>query len=391
MSTDLVHILGNSPGTKEVIVDNKPYLPDDVGFKQLLYSHDHLCFENLLKERLECFVSNNGQSKLGDYHVVCHHVVKGREEIAEFVAIKIAFLGLDHRLKELADNICKAAKPTEKEIAFREFFNVIGNRFKILIVLPNLYETTAIVPESEIMILDEFAKYCQGVKFWICGDGSWDLNHLEAYKVFFRRFDPISKEFFIAMKENKQLPVAYISYRWLGKSLDVVDMLCEQFRKNKVYYKRDKEDCQFNDSINDFMNEIREGNPVVIVFSEGYFRSYACCYELAGIFSHEDYKNRIVGILVDDSIRNDEKKYWEVVNHWEDKRKQNNDDMDSLRTDIEETKIPYKEKEINMVELIKKLPLVMSYIKDNNAMTLSYLESNSYMPVVVKVKEKMEK
>ena len=388
MSEDLVHIGSEAPDVKAPKVSVKPYLPDTEGFKQLLKSHDHLCFENKLKERLECFVGNIEGDKLDDYHVVCHYIVEGREDIAEFIAVGISSLNLDKDINDLVVDIIKARKPAEKEMAFRQLFNVIGNKYKILIILPNLYESTGMVSAADIMILDEFARYCKGVKFWICGTGSWDLNHKLEYKVFFRHFDPISSDYFEAMKENRQLPVAYISYRWVGKSLDIVDTICEQFRKHQVYYKRDKEDCQFNDSINDFMKEIRDGHPVVIVFSEAYFKSYACCYELTGVFGHDDYMERIVGVMVDESLR-DNKNYNEIANYWEDKRKENRKDMEDLKSDVEKLRDPYREKETNMLALLEKLHLVLDYLRDDNAMSLGYLESNSYLPVVMKVIEKM--
>ena len=170
--------------------------------------------------------------------------------------------------------------------------------------------------------------------------------------------------------------------------MDIVDTICEQFRKHQVYYKRDKEDCQFNDSINDFMKEIRDGHPVVIVFSEAYFKSYACCYELTGVFGHDDYMERIVGVMVDESLR-DNKNYNEIANYWEDKRKENRKDMEDLKSDVEKLREPYREKETNMLALLEKLHLVLDYLRDDNAMSLGYLESNSYLPVVMKVIEKM--
>lgn len=373
MSADLVHVGSEVPEVDVSKVRAKPYLPDTEGFIQLLKSHEHLCFEYWLKERLECFVGNIEGDKLDDYHVVCHYIVKGREDIADFIAVGISNLNLDNDLNKLVVDIVKAKKPAEKEMAFRQFFNVIGNKYKILIVLPNLYESTGMVPAADIMILEEFARYCKGVKFWICGTGSWDLNHKLEYKVFFRHFDPISLDYFEAMKENRHLPVAYISYRWLGKSLDIVDTICEQFRKHQVYYKRDKEDCQYNDSINGFMKEIRDGHPVVIVFSEAYFKSYACCYELTGIFGHDDYRERIVGVMVDESLR-DNKNYNEIANYWEDKRTENRTYMEGLKSDVENLREPYREKETNMLVLLEKLHLVIDYLRDDNAMSLGYLE-----------------
>ena len=63
--------------------------------------------------------------------------------------------------------------------------------------------------------------------------------------------------------------------------------------------------------------------------------------------------------------------------------------MEGLKSDVEKLKEPYREKEANMLALLEKLHLVIDYLRDDNAMNLSFLESNQYMPVVDKVKEKM--
>ena len=92
--------------------------------------------------------------------------------------------------------------------------------------------------------------------------------------------------------------------------------------------------------------------------------------------------------MVDESLR-DNKNYNEIANYWEDKRKENRKDMEDLKSDVEKLREPYREKETNMLALLEKLHLVLDYLRDDNAMSLGYLESNSYLPVVMKVIEKM--
>ena len=300
-------------------------------------------------------------------------------------------MGIDVDLPRKAEEISKAQNVSGREIAFRQFFNIVGDRYKILIVLPDLYEATSMVPDADIILLDEMVKYCKGIKIWLGGKGSWDLNHLPAYKTLFRRFDPISEDYFEAMKERKKLPVAYISYRWLGKPLDIVDQVCYMYRSKQVYYKRDKEDCQYNDNITDFMNEIREGKPVVIVFSKEYFTSYACCYEMSGIFNHDDYEERLLSIIVDEELRDDEKCYRDIIGYWEDRRKANQQEMARIPSNIEALKAPYREKEEVMLDILNSLPKVFKYIKVDNAMSIKYLKDNHYEPVLDKVKEKMSR
>ena len=107
----------------------------------------------------------------------------------------------------------------------------------------------------------------------------------------------------------------YISYNWEGHSSHIVDFLCFVLENKGIPYLRDKKDCNYLDNIKEFMNAIRVGKTVIVVFSRPYLKSKNCMYELSGILQDPCFKERILPVVVDDTIRDDQF-YVELVKFW---------------------------------------------------------------------------
>ena len=104
----------------------------------------------------------------------------------------------------------------------------------------------------------------------------------------------------------------YISYNWEGHSSHIVDFLCFVLENKGIPYKRDKIDCHYMDNIKGFMDAIRAGKTVIVVFSRAYLMSKNCMYELTGILNDISFKDQILPVVVDDTIR-DDKFYVDMV------------------------------------------------------------------------------
>jgi len=383
-----IHELRCAPGKERTNV----HLTDAHCFQQLAESYDSLCFESKLQDNLLSYLCGLENAKVGGYHVVTLCLDADWKEIMGQILLRIVELDIDKKLEELFNDLTflieqKSELRIEKK--FFEIFRYIDDRHKIIIALPDFYDYVTSIPASDIFRMTDFMKQCKYVKFWLCGKSSWYLSTIERCKIFYRFFDPISFDYFTSVKAGKGKPVVYISYKWVGISLDIVDQLCALFRKKQISYKRDKEYCRYNDSITDFMKEIRDAKLVVIVFCREYFDSFACCYEMSGIFSHDDYKKRIVSIVVDEELRDDESWHDDIREYWTNKRSANRTKMEGLQLEFEEQKVPYREKEDIMCGIQQTLPKVFDYIADDNAMDLNYLADNDYMPVLQKVKDKL--
>lgn len=95
---------------------------------------------------------------------------------------------------------------------------------------------------------------------------------------------------------------------------DIVDYLGFVLENRGIPFKLDKKDCPYTVNIKEFMNAIRAGKTVIVVLSRPYLRSKNCMYELSGIMENVNYKDRMLPVVVDDTIRDDDF-YVELVKH----------------------------------------------------------------------------
>jgi len=88
----------------------------------------------------------------------------------------------------------------------------------------------------------------------------------------------------------------YFSYAWgdsgeEGESREkIVDELYESLKADGYEVNRDKQDNHFGDSIGQFMDDLGDGDLVLVFTSEKYFKSAYCMYELNELGSRFEYK-----------------------------------------------------------------------------------------------------
>lgn len=151
-------------------------------------------------------------------------------------------------------------------------------------------------------------------------------------------------------------------------------------------YKRDKKDCNYQDNLKEFMNAIRNGKKVIVVFSQAYLKSKNCMYELSGIMESENYKNYRLPVVIDDSIR-DSYFYVELVKHWkEEKEQQHSIVADFLDTDPDMAG-PEQIKEDEIKQIYSLLSLIKNYIDWTNADSLDALSSSHFKKIIDKLAE----
>lgn len=364
-------------------------LSNEEVFRKLVASGTNLCFSADLKDRLDFFFDSCGGPEVEGYKIVRLTLTDDMRQLMGELAISIyETLGkqelLDH-IKAICDNQDDELK---LRIAFNDFFAKIGEESKILLVLANFYEHFGYVSQADINRLQTFLAKCKQCRLWICGDGEWYADKHSVFLDLYRRFDPMYEPYFEAIKKGKELPTVYISYKWKGESMDVVDSLCDLFKKKQIYYKRDKEDCRYGDSITTFMDEIREGAFVVVVFSEAYLKSFNCVYELAGVLNHPDYMKRVFPIVVDETVRGDNK-YKELANYWEMKKNDTEFVIKQIISKDETVTIPLDKKVKLIEEYIHQLQKLAEVTTELNSYTFGMLKESRYKPLITKIKERL--
>lgn len=182
----------------------------------------------------------------------------------------------------------------------------------------------------------------------------------------------------VEWKDNEGV---YVSYNWESSSLHIVDYLCTVLENKGIPYKRDKKDCHYLDNIKEFMDSISAGNTVIVVFSKPYLKSKNCMYELTGILEDPCYKDRILPVVVDDTIR-DSLFYVELVKHWKDERDKQKNLVKEIRKIEPKMAKPEKVRLAEIKKVYDFLMVIKDYIDWTNADNLDYLSSTRFGTIV---------
>jgi len=133
--------------------------------------------------------------------------------------------------------------------------------------------------------------------------------------------------------EPQPANAVYVSYAWgstaaKAKPEDirrekVVDALCEAARKQGVHVIRDRDVMRFGDSITNYMDQLAEGQRIVVVLSSKYLKSPFCMYELYKIWkkyevSQEEFRRRVRVVMLPDAKIGDALSRDDCENYWRD-------------------------------------------------------------------------
>lgn len=195
---------------------------------------------------------------------------------------------------------------------------------------------------------------------------------------------PLSQEETPVEDLNSRMKPIYISYNWESSSDHIVNYFCFVLDTQKIPYCRDKRECTYIANIKEFMGAIRNGQQIVVVLSRPYLKSKNCMYELTGIMQHSDYKNRILPVVTDDTIR-DTYFYVELCKHWAEKKAEKEEIVAQLNTIDPKLAAPIA-KELAEVEIIYNfLTKVKEYVDWTNAESLDTLSSTHFKSIIDKL------
>ena len=187
-------------------------------------------------------------------------------------------------------------------------------------------------------------------------------------------------------QSDGEVTLVYISYSWEKNSDNIVNHFCFVLKQNGIAYKRDKKDCTYMDNIKEFMDSIRNGNTIVVVFSRQYMLSKNCMYELSGIMQHSDWQKKILPVVVDDSIR-ERSSYKELVKHWNGQIVELEKEVGDLKEFGPEIVAPIEEKLKEVKTIFSFLPSLKRYVDWVNADSLNNLSSTNFKVLIDIIKE----
>ena len=191
----------------------------------------------------------------------------------------------------------------------------------------------------------------------------------------------------VEMTEINEDDCIYVSYNWESASKNIVEFLCFVLETNKIPFKRDKKDCHYLDNIKEFMDTIRNGRTVIVVFSRPYLRSKNCMYELSGVMEDASYIERILPVVVDDGIR-DPMFYVDLAEYWKGQRDSQYELVERLSA-IDPVLASPEEDNLKEIEAIYSfLPVIKRYIDWTNVENLDYMSATRFSTILRKIRER---
>ena len=138
------------------------------------------------------------------------------------------------------------------------------------------------------------------------------------------------------------------------------------------------------------MDAIRKGKMVIVVLSRPYLFSQNCMYELTGVLENEHYKERILPVVMDDTIRSS-LFYADLVGYWK-KKKDEQEEMVRRLNAIDPNKAKPEATKLKVIETIyDKLDAIKEYIDWTNAENLDSLCATQFRLIVEIIKERVRR
>lgn len=79
---------------------------------------------------------------------------------------------------------------------------------------------------------------------------------------------------------------------------DLVENKLNEIAKNKIDISRDIRKVKYKDSLDEYMQSIKDHDYVISIISDGYLRSVACMYEVTELMRDRDYYDKLLFIIL---------------------------------------------------------------------------------------------
>ena len=125
-------------------------------------------------------------------------------------------------------------------------------------------------------------------------------EQIEDYDLFTHAIEAIQWKlgFYSPLPRKSMNQQVYISYNWQEDSNEIADQIVQAFEAKGIEVIRDKNHTIYKDSIEKFMQQIGQGQCVIVVISDRYLKSPNCMFELVEIAESGDFYNRIFPIIL---------------------------------------------------------------------------------------------
>lgn len=155
----------------------------------------------------------------------------------------------------------------------------------------------------------------------------------------------------------------FISYCWSNeKEADEIDLF---FKLKGIELKRDKRELKYTKSIKEFMKKIRETDYVLMIISDEYLKSFNCMYEVLEFIKDDDYKDRILPVIIDNAKIYGITAGVEYIKYWNEELLKLNSETEGLPQEdiihILENKKRLKKIQASIIEFISEVSDMKHY------------------------------
>jgi hypothetical protein len=179
----------------------------------------------------------------------------------------------------------------------------------------------------------------------------------------------------------------FISYAWGGEREEVVDRIDQALQKRGLKITRDKRDLGYKGSIRQFMEQIGQGNCVIVVVSDKYLRSPNCMFELVEVADNKQFHDRIFPIVLADADIYDPVKRIGYVKYWEEKRAQLAEAMKTL----DPANLQGIRDDMDLYDRIRdKISGLASTLKDMNTLTPEMHKESDFSHLYDAIEKRMK-
>ena len=179
----------------------------------------------------------------------------------------------------------------------------------------------------------------------------------------------------------------FISYAWGGLSEEVANELESLFTQQQIGLTRDKTDLGFKGLIKEFMQEIGQGNLVILIISDKYLKSKNCMFELLKVEKKGEFYDRIFPIILPDANIYDSLGMIGYLKYWDQKIKELNQSVKELDNLADTRKI---QEDINLYTDIRgAIDDLAAKLSNMNTLSLELLRAKNFEPLLEALKAKL--
>lgn len=179
--------------------------------------------------------------------------------------------------------------------------------------------------------------------------------------------------------KNKPIKI-FLSYAWANQTSS--DIIEEDLSKIGISIIRDKNEIQYKDSLERFMNRVRSSDFVIILLSKEYLESRNCLYELFELFKEKDHKKLILPIVINNIKFFNSSDRLNFIQFWENKKKELDDNLNKVNV----LNSPSLLEELRFVnQICLQLDIYLCMLADMKHLNLDQMRSEGYYSLLQKI------